>query len=54
MNQTNACKVIVFTETWLKEEQELNNSLFRILNSSLIPHIKKVSNKGCGVGVFIH
>ena len=31
-----------------------NNYLFLMLNSSLIPHIKKCSLKGDGVVVFIH
>ena len=53
MNETKACKVIIFTETWLIEEKA-HNSLFFILNSSLIPHIKKCSNKGGSVVVFIH
>ena len=54
MNQTNAFKVIIFTETRLIGEKVHNNSFFLILNPSLIPHIKKCSNKGGGVVVFIH
>ena len=56
MNRKNACKVIIFTETWSIEEKARNNSLFLILNSSLFPHVKECSNKGEGGGVvmFIH
>ena len=49
VNQTNPCKVIVFTETWLIEEKAHNNSLFLILNSSLIPPVRKFSLKGGAV-----
>ena len=54
MSQTNPCKVIVLTEIWLADKKAHNNSLFLILNSSLIPQIKKYLLKGGGVVIFIH
>ena len=54
VNQTNPCKIIVFTETWSMEKKANNNSFFLILNSSLISQIRKFSLKGGGVVVFIH
>ena len=52
VSQTNPCGVIVLTETWLVDKKEYN-SLFLILNCSLISQIKKYSHRGSGV-VFIH
>ena len=54
VSQTNPCKVIVLTETWLADEKAHNNSLFLILNSSSLPQIRKCLHKVGGVVVFIH
>ena len=54
-SQTNPFKVIVLTETWLADEKSHKNSFFPpILNSALIPQIRKCSRKGCSVVVYIH
>ena len=54
VSQTNPCKVIVLTWTWLADKKVHNDSLFLILNFSLIPEIRKCSHKGVGVVIFIH
>ena len=54
VSQMNHCKVIVLTTTWLADKKAHDNSLFCILNSSLIPHIRKCLHKGGGVAVFTY
>ena len=47
-------KVIILSESWLKDENANQNSLYQIPNYIPIHQIRKGSSKGGGVSIYIH
>ena len=47
-------KVIILSESWLKDENANQNSLYQIANYIPIHQIRKGSSKGGGVSIYIH
>ena len=47
-------KIIVLTETWNKDQNIMNNSLFRLQNYKIVHQDGKGKRQGGGVCIFVH
>ena len=47
-------KIIVLTETWNKDQNIMNNSLFRLQNYKIVHQDRKGKKQGGGVCIFVH